>query len=697
LEKPRPGDFLERLVVEAEEEKQDAPITLDRMEVPVLDDPRSVQTLSSELIELQGVRDIQEAVKNVSGVTRSSSFVGFGENYILRGFVQQDLFKDGFRAGGVSNSNLVTVGTTDIAGVSQVEILKGPAAILFGRGEPGGVVNYVTNKAEFVNEFSIEQQAGSHGFLRSVGSMNWEANPGKFALRLDGSLESGGSFLYGVSGERQFIAPAFTWAIGEDTTLTFRSEYLNETRNTDPGVPIVGGRILPGIPYGNYLGEPSFTEYDNESFRGLMELDHRWNDEHRSKLSLHGRKGSSEGAYFILFNFAGPTYDPTTGNISRSLAQSNFEDENLAARIDHVWETDLAPDVRNQLLVSAEYETETRDNFRNLSGHAPINVFNPVYTVYSPTPLLPFPGFPLLLGETSGTEADALSLLVMDRISFGEKVHLSFGGRIERFKGETFTSYPPGSFPSSNRPATEETTFNPSAGIVYKPMQDLSIYASYASSTNSFTNLRRITATGDKLDAETACQFEIGTKMELLDGNLVASAAVFQIEKSDVAGTDPANPLFSINAGEERSRGIEADLRYEPIAGLNILANYAFIDASIESDPTGVTTGNRRYGVPRHSGGLFAVYEMQDGPAKGLGIGGGVYASDKVEISNGNIGTLPGFHTVDALIYYKKDDWTARLNVNNLFDEEYYYSTGNAQAAGRGTARTFVASLKYEF
>ncbi len=695
---PASGDFLETLVVEAEANRDDAPkVSLGRMDVPVLDDPRSVQALPVELLEQQGITDIQDAVKNVSGVTRSSSFTGLGENYILRGFVQQDVFKDGFRAGGVSNSGLVATGSTDLAGIRQVEILKGPAAILFGRGEPGGVVNYVTHKAEFTDAFSLGQAAGSYGFLRSTGSANWQAVPGKLALRLDASAESGDSFLNGVSGDRQFIAPAFTWAISEDTTLSFRGEYLNEQRNTDAGVPIVGGRVLPGIPYDNYLGEPSFTEYDNESFRGLLELDHRWNDEHATKLSLHGRKSSSEGAYFILFNFAGPSYDPLTGNISRSLAQPDFEDESFAARIDHTWETDISADVKNQLLIAAEYETESRDTFRTLSGHAPINVFNPVHTGYAPLPLLPFPGFPAFIDETSGTEADALSLLVMNRISFGEKFHLSLGGRIERFEGDNFLSYPPGTFPSSNIAPTEDTTFSPSVGLVYKPVDDISLYASYASSTNSFTNLGLVTASGGKLDAETARQFEIGAKAELLDGKLTASAAIFQIDKSDVAGTDPANPLFSINAGEERSRGFETDLRYEPIPGMAILANYALIDASIESDPTGATTGNTRYGVPRHSGGMFAVYEIQGGALEGLGFGCGMHASDKVEITNGNIGTLPGFLTTDALLYYSKDNWTARLNVNNLLDEEYHYSTGNALSAGRGNARTYMVSLKYDF
>ncbi|MFM2198785.1 MAG: hypothetical protein RLZZ505_2217 [Verrucomicrobiota bacterium] len=694
---PASGDFLETLVVESDTGDDAPKVSLGRIDVPVLDDPRSVQVLPVELLEQQGITDIQDAVKNVSSVTRSSSFTGLGENYVLRGFVQQDLFKDGFRVGGVSNSGLVATSATDLAGIRQVEILKGPAAILFGRGEPGGVVNYVTNKAEFADAFSLEQAAGSHGFLRSTGSANWQAIPEKFALRLDASVESGGSFIDGVTGDRQFIAPAFTWAISEDTTLGFRGEYLNERRNTDAGVPIVGGRVLPGVPYHNYFGEPSFTEYDNESFRGLLELDHRWNEEHSTKLSLHGRKSSSEGAYFILFSFAGPAFDPVTGNIARSLAQPDFKDESLTARIDHIWEADINASVKNQLLVSAEYETENRDTFRQLSGHAPINVFNPIHTGYAPLPLLPFPGFPAFIDETSGTEADALSLLVMDRISFGEKFHLSLGGRIERFEGDNFFNYPPGTFPSSNGPPTKETTFNPSVGLVYKPVEDVSIYTSYASSTNSFSNLGSITATGDTLDAENARQFEIGAKAELLDGRLTASAAIFQIDKSDVAGTDPANPLFSINAGEERSRGFETDLRYVPVSGLNLLANYAFIDASIQSDPTGATTGNRRYGVPRHSGGIFAVYEIQSGPLEGLGFGGGMHASDEVEITNGNIGTLPGFFTADALLYYSKDNWTARLNVSNLLDEEYYYTSGDGATVGRGDARTYTVSLKYEF
>lgn len=689
----------------------------------ILDTPRSVSVINQRTLQDQLITDPQDAVRNVPGVLRTASFTGVGENYQLRGFIQQDILKDGFRAGQVANGGINATGPTDIANLDRIEVLRGPTAILYGRGEPGGLVNYVTKTPFFANQFTLEQQVGSYDFYRTQLGANWQAVPGTLALRVDAAYERNESFVDFVKGERYFVAPGALWQIGRDTLLTLRGEYSHDHRANNVGLPVVNGKLVPNVPYSRYFGEPGFTDFTLEEFRGLLTLEHRWDDANRTTLSVHGRHAEGEGPYFILFNFAGPTFDPVTGNVSRGVAITDTDDTNLTARVDHVWDWTIyeragggaarvasgkdkdvpAPRppafaIKNQLLLSAEYERQVNDPLRVLGAQAPLNAFNPQYNGYAPLPLLPFPGFPLKFDEKSHTEADAYSLLLQDRVSFGETLYLSFGGRVEYFDAnQTFTYPATVPFPSSSN-EQDPVTFNPSAGLVVKPARNLSLYGSYAESTNSFINLGRATVSGASLDPERARQFELGAKAELLDRRLLVSTAVFQINKSDVAGTDPANPLFSVNAGDERSRGVEFELTGEPLPGWRLSLAYAYVDAKITRDPLGTNVGNRRFGVPENSGSFFTTYEFPTGtPLAGFGFGGGVFLADRVQIDNANTGQLSGYAQTDLVAFYRRKNYRAQVNLKNAFDNEYFFTQGDGATVQPATARTLVGSVSVSF
>lgn len=691
-----------------------------RLPVPILDSDRSVQVITHQLLQDRGVIDPQEAVQDVSGVERGGSRTGVGETYFIRGFEQSSLFKDGFRAGELSGGDVFTFeGPTDIADISRIEVLKGPSAILYGRGEPGGTVNYITRTPTFENRLSLEQQVGSYDFYRTQLDANWNLVPGHFALGLDAAYENTNSFIDFVGDERRFIAPALTWQIDKDTLLVFRGEYSDDDHATATALPYDNGRVIPGIPYNRYLGEPGFTDINTLYFRGLLTLEHRWNESQKTTLSIHAARSDADGGNFILYPFVGSLQDPVTGDITRDAEKVRSIDDYFTARLDHVWDWTIyegnsaaehAPDdkspapmrsggfptVKNQVLLSAEFDRQTIDGQRILSGQAPINPYDPVYTGYAPQPLVP--GFPVTFLERTGADADATSLLLLDRLSFGDTVYLSFGGRYEWFDADAETHYPLGNVPFGNTSHDlDQGTFNPSAGLLMKPAHNISLYGSYAESTNSFQNIGLTTVSGDSLAPESARQFEVGTKGEFLEGKLLATVALFQIDKSDVAATDPNNPLFSINGGDERSRGVEFDLSGSPLPGLRLSANYAYINARVTADPLGLDVGNRLPSVPENSGGLFSTYEIQNGCLRGLGFGGGIYLSDRVEVDRENSGDLSGWAQTDALVYYKRGHFRAQLNVKNLFDNEFYYAGSFGLEVERAQARTLIGAIKYEF
>lgn len=697
-------ETLPEVVVSAEAEPKtaySAPVTNSASRLPekVMESSRSVQTVTQQVIQDRAIVDPQEAVQNVSGVQRGGSFTGTGETYRLRGFAQQTYIKDGFRAGSVPGGiSFSAVSPTDVANLQQIEVLKGPASILFGRGEPGGAVNYITRTAGFEDAYSIQQMVGSFDFYRTQVNANWAAMPDKFALRFDGAFETGDSYIDLVESERTFIAPAFAWKISDDTLLNFRAEYSHDDRSTIPGMPYQNGSVIGGIPYDRYFGEPGYTRNVTDTYRALLTLEHRWNEHHKTTLSVHGLTSTSEGGYFILFNFAGPLQDPVTGNIARSASTTDFAEHYLTARLDHLITWDLAPDVKNELLISAEFDYQNNDNIRYLSGHTSLNPSNPVYTGYQPSPLVPVPGFPTTFSEATTTDAKAYSLLLMDKVSFGESVFLNFGARLEWFDASNSSVYvDPGVPFGSSYAELDQGSVNPFTGLVFKPIKQLALYGSYSESTFSFKNIALRTAGGESLDPERARQFELGAKTELLDGRFIASAAFFQINKTDIAAADPGNPLFSINAGEERSRGFELDLAGELAPGWRLLMNYAYLDSRIIDAPGGANVGNRRPGVPRNSGSIFTTYEIQTGKLRGFGLGGGVYLSDRVAVDTVNSGNLAGYAQTDALVFYRRNNWQVQLNVKNLFDNEIFYSEDSATMVQAGNARTFIASVRFEF
>ncbi len=249
-----------------------------RLPAPILDTDRSVQVVNEQLMEDRAILDPQEAIQNVSGVQRGFTRTGVGEAYTIRGFAQQALFKDGFRVGvaPATFSPFTFEGPNDVANLERVEVLNGPSALLYGRGEPGGTVNYVTRTPDSENRAGLQQHFGNFAFYRTEVYANGAtgsdtSDPGRFAARLDAAYQTNNSFIDFVEAERAFLAPSARWKISPDTTLSFRGEYANDDHSTSLGFPVVDGKVLDA-PYDRYFGEPGFTEIESDSLRGLASI-----------------------------------------------------------------------------------------------------------------------------------------------------------------------------------------------------------------------------------------------------------------------------------------------------------------------------------------------------------------------------------------------------------------------------------------
>jgi iron complex outermembrane recepter protein len=700
--------------------------TATRIAEPLLDTPRSISVITPELLRDRKILDPQDALTDVAGVAPSASVNGFGEDFLIRGFRQEDIFKDSFRDGRTNAIGFSATGPTDVANLERIEVLKGPAGILFGRGEPGGIVNYITKTPFFGNSFGLEQDFASYDFYRTQLDANWAAVPGRLALRLDAAYTTGGSFTDFVFNQSYFVAPAILWVLSPSTTITFRGEYANDRGLNNPGLPYVDGHVLPGVPYNRYLGEPAVTDYQINTFRGLLTLEQRWTDDIITTLSVNGRKSHNDTRYVNLGSFDGSSgIDPVTGLVSREFVDADPDSYNIDVRLDQVFNwtvyqghqspstgskdgkvqshgddpaplfTDGFPTVENQLLISAEYEREVDNTTSFYDMLPPLNAFNPHYTGNDLLPVID--GFPLNLREDFDISANSYSMLFIDRISIGHTIYLSGGARFEWFEANQKDDFPSGLLGPGTDNNTHQFTINPSAGIVIKPTRGSSLYFSYAESTNSFDNLGAITSSGATVDPERARAYEVGAKLDLLGGRLLGTAALFEITKENVVAPDPANPVFSVNSGEQRSQGLELELKGEIVPGWRVSLNYAYTDSRIISAPGGVNVGHPFFGTPYNSGGFFTTLEFQKGPLKGFGFGGGMFFSDRVQVTNNNTGTLSGWAQTNLVAYYHRGLFRVQINVKNLFDNEFYYARNDFLSVQPAQARTIIGSIRCEF
>ena len=255
--------------------------------------------------------------------------------------------------------------------------------------------------------------------------------------------------------------------------------------------------------------------------------------------------------------------------------------------------------------------------------------------------------------------------------SIGEKVKILLGGRFdlveENYENKLIDS----------SAYQQDTAFSPRVGIIYQPIEPVSLYANYSRSFAPAEFGSR-NADGTPFEPTTGQQFEVGVKTEFLDGRLSATLAAYQITKQNITTPDLTNPGFSIQIGEQQSQGIEIDVAGEVFPGFNIIANYAYTDAKITKDNSG-NEGNRPYDVPKHSANLWAVYQIQEGNLQGLGFGVGVnFVGDR----QGNLeNTLdsPGYVRTDAAVFYRKRNWQVGLNIKNLFDVDYFESISSRE------------------
>ena len=707
---------LEPVKVTAFQRDYVAPVTTTGlgMDADVFDTPLTVMSIPMDILTDQQVNNVEDALRNVAGVSKFKQGNGGEEKFSIRGFdASQSLYKDGAR---INNAfNATNIATTETANIERYDVLKGPSAILYGTGEPGGVINYITKKPLFQHYGSAEAIIGSYDYYRGefdlTGPLGGPGTP--FAYRFITSYEDSDSHRDHHFRERLLLAPSVTWAPTNRTNVTLQYEYITDDYTQDRG-QVLEGNDLVGYTYSSrldpdqFFGVPGWNDQTNSDYQRLAVLaQHRFDDDSRLELTASAARTDK-----LLYD-SGPraipasnnTYISPAGNVTIRPAAQGGEgaSDTVTARYHKEISAGSFVDepLTHKLLLQTDYERIDNDGVTYAVANTADITYNVNTGAYTG---IPAGGF--VLGAASPgvtTDLHQYGLVVQDLVSIGRHWHVLLGGRYTHVENRI------------GRITYDDVS--PRTGIVYRPRTDLAFYASWATGFNptTATGFNPVSGNGiggPVLDPETSEQFELGVRKAFFNGGLELNAAVFDLRKKDIAGTDPASialpsaQQWSSNLGETRTLGLELQAVGRITQSLRLIAGYAYLDNELTEVGANFAAqkGNRLPGIPEHSGNLWGVYEVQEGRMRGLGLGLGLFVQGDIFASTENRATYDGFAQLDSLVYYKRGKWKAQLNVKNLTNEVYNLAQAATTAdnfaairVGTSTPRTFTASVALEF
>lgn len=652
--------------------------TANKSETQVKETPFSIQTVTRELIEDRGVTTFGEAIRTVPGLTNQVGFGGMNDRFRLRGFGTETNLKNGIR-----RANFVAI--DDLANIEQIEVLKGPASALYGRFEPGGVVNLVTKKPLAEQRTQMDFSAGRYDFYRSTLDTSGPLAD-NLGYRLTAAWQDNGSFRDFVDNESRFFSPVLFWQLAPQTSLTFEFEYARKVADMDRGFGN-NPRYLDA-PIERNFAEPH-TRASAISKLVSVTLDHALDDD----WDLHAALQASDArldAYWYSYGFLnggiGGTPDNPTVSRSPQLNHDRQIDATALAEVSRNFRTGA---VEHRILFGTEYSRDWWDYDSAVGQASVIDFHDPVYGT-PPSALTP-------AGEGRFTN-DSWALYVQDEMSFGseKRWRVLLGGRYDHMEASAIDDFYALSEPSEK----SFSAFSPRVGVTWTPLEPVSLYASWSRSMRTELN-NGILHGGEVPSPVKGEQYEAGVKLSLLDGRLTPTLAYFDIRRKDGLVSDPNDPTFtySIQVGEQRSKGWELDLPFMITPRWRLLASYTRLNASISEDSDAGLQGNRLANAPQTNASLWTTYDLA-GLAQGFSVGLGANYVGEREANNANTFTLPSYTRWDANLTYKFGEaqrYRAQLNVQNLFDKRYYDSGGSFVPTYPGAPRTAMLTLGATF
>lgn len=636
------------------------------------DVPQAITVVTKEMIRDQNMQSMADALRYVPGIVTAQG-EGNRDTAVFRGNSSTaDFYIDGVRDD--------VQYYRDFYNIDSVEFLKGSNAMAFGRGGSGGVINRVSKQPLWTPVREGSLTLGSFKNRRATADLGQAINS-ELALRVNALVEDSGSYRDGVGIERKGINPTLALRAGPNTNLVLGYEYFNDERVADRGVPSQGNRpyqTAPGAFFGN--AALSNAKVDVHAFTAV--LDHDFGN----GVSVRNRTRVADYDKFYQNVYANSA---VAANGSFNLAAYNdaTERRNLFNQTDVFFSLNTGA-LKHKFVAGLELGHQENDALRKIGRVAganafPVNVSNPVVA-----------GTVVFNNETgatnSHTDAGVASVYLQDQIEITPQWHAVAGLRYDRFTTR-FTNKSTGT-----QIETTDSPFSPRLGLIYKPAEAVSLYASYSIAyvPRSGEQLGSLTVSNAALDAEEFKNVELGAKWDITP-DLSASAAVYRLKRSNVAVTNPLFPLQSFLADGQTTEGVELGLSGKLTPQWSVMGGYAWQDAKMARNATfPALNGATLAMVPSHTLSLWNRYDFSGrfGAALGVSYRDSIYAAIDNRV------TLPAYTRVDgALFYQASDKYALQLNVENLLDREYYASAHNNNNITPGSPRAFRLTLNAKF
>jgi len=667
------------------EERADGPVqgyrgtrsaTATRTDTPLEEVPQSIAVVPRQVIEDLGDSRIDRALDFAGGVGRQNDFGGMANtSFSVRGFTS------GFSSGALfRNGFSVNRGyyAADAATLERIEVLKGPSGGLFGRGDPGGVINMVSKRPQDERFNQLKLSAGRWDRYRA----DWDSNApltedGQLLARVNLATETRKSFRDYADMQRQMVAPALSWQLGESTRLLLDGEFTRTDNVMDRGIAAVDGK-MGAVKHSTFFGEPADGKLRLTTSLLHFSLEHDIQPDLTLRLAGQYLDSRIKGT---VTDISERVTSANAGAVKRRYNPNDMRTHSLALHAEVLSKFQLGG-MQHQLLAGLESENWRQDYYNHFSNPNtdpfPINVYNPVYGASRP-PTTP---------SYSKNHIKSYALNLQDQIDFTDRLSGLLGLRLERFKQQRANPL------NKDKAAQDKDVAVPRAGLSYKVNHQVNVFAGIGTSfTPNNPNYN-----GQILKPEKGLGYETGVKLDLLEGRLGATVAAFYITKENVASPDPVNPGFSITVGEVRSQGIDAQVSGKMGDNVNLIAAYAFIDAEVTKDHRAGYKGSRLASIPRHSGSILGVWEFAPGRSVGAAVnhvGQRAYATGGTDPKGSG---LPRYTTLDLLAKWQiSPNIQAGVNLNNALNKKYYERSWNDRWVTPGEWRNINFNLTLNF
>ncbi|MEM8505063.1 MAG: TonB-dependent siderophore receptor [Cyanobacteria bacterium P01_D01_bin.1] len=680
-----------------------------RTNTAIIDVPQSIQVIPDQVIEDQNAQTLNEALRNASGVSTGRALSGTrSATPLIRGFENNNnILRNGLR------DDTLQFGSA-LPNVERIEILKGPASVLFGAGDVGGTINLVTELPLYDPAYEFEIRGGSFNeYGASIDFGGPLDNQDRLAYRLNIEYSGEESFIDFQDSDFFFVSPSLQLVNTERSSLVLDLEYLrSRARQSSSGLPayaVVGldnntfvdtfretisdeqAALAGTLDISTNVTEPALGRSEVNVTRVGYRLNHEFNDDWELNHEFLGSFQETPVETFVAgiapFQSAGQN-DVT--KVNRLFLSNPSERESYIFNTNLIGEFDVFG-IDQTLLIGSEVSFEKeRDTILLRPELAPngFDLFDPVYSTV---------GFEYFDIETAFPNNDQISN--RNRYSLYGQTQLDFfsgaliallGGRVDIVDQDLVDI--------ANRFNTDPielnaTAFSPRAGLVYKPVENVSLYASYSQSFNPVVGQ---SFELEVFEPEQGRQFEVGIKTSFWDDRFSSTLAYYDLTRTNVLTQDVINTGFQVQVGEQKSTGIELDLAGEILPGWNIIANYANTDARVSEDNE-IEVGTRLINSPRNAASLWTTYQLQTGALEGLGVGLGVYF---VGDRNGELRRpfkLPSYTRTDASIFYNKNNFRTQVNFENLFNVRYFEGARDQFRVQPGSPFAVSASISWEF